>query len=153
MDVTIQVIRFYKIGLQPLLITTSRLTAMGREKIATFVVWPEKDEEGMAVQKLISLSMPPFHEDNEEKQDALDVMRLAAQEGALHELAGLSNSTSPLLGDLALLPIELEKLRAWRSIGLYSGLHDGSVLDHTTLTFIASLDTPLNFDTRRGDQA
>ena len=73
-------------------------------------------------------------------------MRLAAEEGAMHKVAGLAQHFAHLADEMIVEEVDLLKLRAWRSLGFYPGLVNYQALDAAAAQRIMSLDSPYGFD-------
>lgn len=146
MNATISTVHFFKRGLQPLLITSERDNGMGRFLVVAYLVWPERQEGGAEVEKLIEVSMPLNRGfDTEGRAKAADLMRLSAREAALHRAAKLAIAFPDPADDLQVAAVDLNKLRAWRSVGLFPGLANFNVIDSHTATSIVHLDAPFEF--------
>ncbi|BEP70829.1 MULTISPECIES: hypothetical protein [unclassified Variovorax] len=148
MPVTINTIRIFKLGLQPLLILSERESGIGRRSIHAYLIWPERLEGGAEIEKLLIVSMP-YHgprNDDPTLNDALENMRLAAVEGAKHKSAKLAQHFTHLANEMTLEDVDILKLRAWRSLGFYPGLDNYQVLDASAAQRIMSLDSPYGFD-------
>lgn len=147
MFVTIKTIRLFKLGLQPLLILSERDSGIGRRSIYAYLVWPERLQGGAEIERLLVVSMPHGpRSDDQVQNDALETMRLAAQEGACHKAAKLAHHFDQLADEGVVAEVDILKLRAWRSIGYYPGLANYQVLDAAAAHRVMSLDAPYGFD-------
>jgi hypothetical protein len=148
MLVTISTIRLFKFGLQPLLVLSERELGFSRRAIHAYLIWPERLEGGAETEKLLVISMP-FHgqqSDDPALNEALQNMRLAAKEGAMHKAAKLSHHFTHLADEMVLADVDILKLRAWRSVGFYPGLVNNQVLDAAAAQHVMSLAAPYGFD-------
>lgn len=150
MPVTISTIRFFKLGLQPLLIVSEAAERFGVFTIYGYLVWPERAEGRADIERLIEVSARfavPQGKDPD-REHALNSMRLAAHEGAQHRAAKLVQGLANLTDEMAVVPVDVERLRAWRALGLFPGIENYQVLDSTSAKFLMTLEQAYEFEVR-----
>lgn len=150
MPVTINTIRLFKLGLQPLLIISEAAERFGVYSIYGYLVWPEPMEGRANIERLIEVTTRfagPRAKDPD-REHALNSMRLAANEGALHRSAKLVQSHTNLTDEMTVDLVDVEKLRAWRALGLFPGIENYQVLDSTAAKLLMTLDQPYGFEVR-----
>lgn len=150
MPVKISTVRLFKLGLQPLLIMSEASEKFGMVTIYGYLVWPERAEGRLDIERLIEVSArfngSPASDPDQEH--ALNSMRLAAHEGALHRAAKLVQSHTNLTDEMTVDLVDVEKLRAWRALGLFPGIENYQVLDSTAAKLLMTLDQPYGFEVR-----
>lgn len=115
-----------------------------------YLVWPERAEGRPDIERLIEVSarFTGSPASDPDQEHALNSMRLAAHEGALHRAAKLVQSLANLADGMTVAPVDVERLRAWRALGLFPGIENYQVLDAAAAKFLTTLDQPYGFEVR-----
>lgn len=146
MSVTIRTLRISKHGVSPLVILSEHSDAL-KQWIEAYIAWPESPINGGAnIVRIVRLGLKlDPNEDSIERGDAIDTMRLTADEEVLQYAATLAAGSQTPVEEITLDTVNLKRLRAWRSFGLFPGLINGDGLNQPSLHFINQLDQPIGF--------
>ncbi|WP_093075024.1 hypothetical protein [Variovorax sp. OV084] len=139
MSVTLHAMPLSRFGAPPLVIISERKEHMQPYMIDAYIVWPDAKQGRESIERLSRLSAPVADD------EVARAMQLATAEGAKHLAAAWANAEPAPVDAINFNEIDLERLHALRSFGLYPGLNDYRVLDGHASKFVSELRQPFGF--------
>ncbi len=141
MPVKLHALPLNKFGAPPLVIISEQKEHLQPYTIDAYIVWPEPKQESESIDRILHISMYAAGD-----EEIARVMRLAAVEGVKHYSAVWANESPAPVEAINLENVDLERLHALRSLGLYPGLNGARVLDGLASKFVGQLKQPFVFD-------